>query len=75
MLLISLLGLMLLMIFIPDVYSINPYEAGYNMAKNEYLHNKSYNYSCPPSSGKAYCDAYKVGYDSGWDVARAGWFG
>jgi hypothetical protein len=60
---------------IPYVYAINPYEAGYNMAKYQYEHNKPYNYSCSPSNGKVYCEAYKVGYDSGWDVARVGWFG
>lgn len=61
--------------FIPHTYAISPYEVGYNMAKLDYLHNKPYNYACSPSNGKAYCEAYKIGYDSAWDVARVGWFG
>jgi len=63
------------MIFIPHVYAIGSYQAGYNAAKSEFLHNKSYSYSCSPTNGKAYCEEFKVGYDSGWDVARVGWFG
>jgi hypothetical protein len=64
-----------LTVVIPGAYSIGPYEAGYNTAKFDYLHNKSYSYSCSPNNGDTYCAAYKVGYDGGWDVARAGWFG
>ena len=63
------------MLYVPHVYAIGPYEVEYNTAKSDYLHNRSYNYSCSSGNGKAYCEAYKIGYDSGWEVARVGWFG
>lgn len=74
-LLILMMGITPLVIYIPHVYAIGSYQAGYDTAKSEYLHNKSYSYSCSPANGKAYCEEFKVGYDSGWDVARVGWFG
>jgi hypothetical protein len=72
---VLVLVLLPLTVVIPRAYATGPYEAGYNTAKFDYLHNKSYSYSCSPNNGDTYCAAYKVGYSAGWDVAPAGWFG
>ena len=69
------LALVPLTVVVPRAYATGPFEAGYNMAKFDHLHNKSFSYSCSPNNGDTYCAAYKVGYGAGWDAARAGWFG
>ena len=60
---------------IPRAYATGSYEAGYNTAKFDYLHNQSYSYPALLTTETPTAPAYKVGYGAGWDVARAGWFG
>ena len=54
---VLVLVLVPLTVVIPRAYATGPYEAGYNIAKFDYLHNKSYSYSRSPNNGDMYCAA------------------
>lgn len=42
---------------------------GYNTGRFDFLHNRSYDDSCDPNNGDAFCAAYKLGYYAGWNAA------
>ena len=53
----------------PLAYATGTYDEGYNSAKFDFLHHKSYNDSCHTD-----CTLYKVGYSEEWNTLN-GWLG
>ena len=70
-LLLAVLVLVLpaLTVVMPRAYATGPYDGGYNTAKFDFLHHKSYNDSCHTD-----CTLYKLGYSEGWNTVN-GWLG
>ncbi len=70
-LLLAVLVLVLaaLTVVMPRAYATGPYDGGYNTAKFDFLHHKSYNDSCHKD-----CTLYKLGYSEGWNTVN-GWLG
>ncbi|HET7147611.1 MAG TPA: hypothetical protein VFI73_03845 [Candidatus Nitrosopolaris sp.] len=58
-----------LTVIIPRVHAIGSYEAGYNTAKFDFLHHRSYSDSCHVD-----CTPYKLGYSEAWNTLN-GWLG
>ncbi len=58
-----------LMVVIPQAYATGPYDDGYNTAKFDFLHHKSYNDSCHID-----CTQYILGYSEAWNTLN-GWLG
>jgi hypothetical protein len=56
-------------VVMPQAHATGPYDDGYNTAKFDFLHHKSYNDAC-------YTDRtlYKVGYSEAWNTLN-GWLG
>ena len=46
----------------PRTYATGPYDDGYNTAKFDFLHHKSYSDSCHTD-----CTGYKLGYSEAWN--------
>jgi len=70
-LLIPLLVLVLvpLMVVMSRAYAAGQYDDGYNTAKFDFLHHRSYSDSC-----HADCTQYKLGYSEAWNTLN-GWLG
>ena len=60
---------LLVLIGAPLAYAAGPYDDGYNTAKFDFLHHKSYDDSC-----HTYCTLYKLGYSEAWNTLN-GWLG
>ena len=60
---------LLVLIGAPLTYATGPYNDGYNTAKFDFLHHKSYNDSCHLD-----CTCYKLGYFEAWNTLN-GWLG
>jgi hypothetical protein len=58
-----------LTVVMSQAYATGPYDDGYNTAKFDFLHHKSYNDSCYTD-----CTVYKVGYSEAWNTLN-GWLG
>jgi hypothetical protein len=70
-LLVPILVLVLapLAVVMAQAYTTGPYDDGYNTARFDFLHHKSYNDSCHTD-----CTVYKVGYSEAWNTLN-GWLG
>ena len=60
---------LLVLIGAPLAYADASYDMGYNAAKFDFLHHKSYDDSCHPD-----CTQYKLGYSEAWNTLN-GWLG
>jgi hypothetical protein len=70
-LIVTVLVLLLasLTIVIPRTYATGPYDDGYNAAKFDFLHHKSYSDFCHTD-----CTLYRLGYSEAWNTLN-GWLG
>ena len=60
---------LLVLIGAPLAYADASYDMGYNAAKFDFLHHKSYNDSCLTD-----CTPYRLGYSEAWNTLN-GWLG
>ena len=70
-LLVPILVLVLapLTVVMPRAYATGPYDDGYNTAKFDFLHHKSYSDSCHNN-----CTQFRLGYSEAWNTLN-GWLG
>ncbi|MDQ6862843.1 MAG: hypothetical protein M3044_03370 [Thermoproteota archaeon] len=58
-----------LTVVMPRAFATGPYDDGYNTAKFDFLHHRSYSDSCHTD-----CTQYRLGYSEAWNTLN-GWLG